>query len=131
MTHDTHDSTQDMVPDLESVLQVEAEDNHVIAVKVCEPVDVRELPTGRISLRAMFVSTAVGTKLLSDDPRRKKASIIAKTNDIRIGSTQAASTLTGVWVPNGQQLTVTASGELWACGTVDNTEVSVIEEYWA
>jgi hypothetical protein len=127
----THVPTPEMQPDLDDVLQVEDVDTHVIPVKVGEPVETRELPSKRFSARTVPVGTAAGSKLLANDPRRKFATIIAKTQDIRIGSTQAEAQLSGAWVPGIVPFLITSVAEIWAIGDGASTDVSVIEEYWA
>lgn len=126
----SHVPSQDMAPDIEEVLQTEDESAHVIPVTVCDPVEVRELPSKRIAPRTVVVSATVGTKLLSADPRRKFATIIARTDDILIGANQA-QTILGAWVPGVLPLMVTTISELWAKGDGSETDVTVIEEYWA
>lgn len=127
-----HTSTQDMAPDLDVVQQVEDYDKlHIIPVKVCEPTEVRELPSKRIAPRTVSVTGTAGAKLLSADPRRKFATIIARSADITIGASQSAAQLTGAWVPSVVPFTVSSVSELWAMSTGATTDVSVIEEYWA
>jgi hypothetical protein len=130
-TDQQHIPTPDMEPDLNVVQQVETDDYHTIPVKVCEPVEARELPTKRIAPRTVTVDTVAGGKLLSADPRRKFATIIARTQDITIGATQAQAQLNGAWVPGVVPFVVSTVGELWATGDGGTTDVSVIEEYWA
>jgi hypothetical protein len=125
-----HVSTADMQPDLDSVLQVEDEP-HVVPTKVCEPVDTRELPAKRMSPRTVSVTTTAGAKLLSADPRRKSATIVARSQDIRIGVTQSQALLNGAWFPGVVPFVSTAVTELWAVGDGADTDVSVIEEYFA
>lgn len=126
-----HTPTPDMQPDLNDVLQVEDVDLQLVPTKVCEPVETRELPSKRFSARTVPVSTLAGSRLLSADPRRKFATIIAKSQDIRIGATQAESMLSGAWVPGVVPFVITAVGEVWAVGDGADTDVSVIEEYFA
>lgn len=125
-----HIPTPDMDPSLNEVQQVD-ETDHVIPVFIKGPVETRELPSKRTNPRTVDVLDIAGSKLLSADPRRKFATIIARTNDIRIGATQSASMLTGSWLPNVVPFVVYGTGELWASGEGGDTEVSVIEEYWA
>jgi hypothetical protein len=120
-----------MAPDLDSVQQVEDYDAHIVPVKICEPTDVRELPSKRLAPRTVTVDTVAGAKLLSADPRRKFATIIARTQDIRIGATQSQAQLSGAWIPGVVPFMVSSVGELWAVGDGASTDVSVIEEYWA
>ena len=126
-----HTPSPDMAPSLDEVLQTDVDDLHVIPVKLCEPTEVRELPSKRISTRTVPLTATAGNKLLSADPRRKFATIIARTSDIRIGSSQAEAQLTGSWIPSTVPFPVTSKAELWAMGDGASTDVSVIEEYWA
>lgn len=128
---DLHVPSPGMQPDLDDVLQVENVDPHLVPVKVCEPVDARELPAKRLSTRTVPVGTLAGVKLLSADPRRKSATIIARTQDILIGANQAQAQLSGAWVPGVLPLAITSVSEVWAVSTGADTDVSVIEEYWA
>ena len=126
-----HVPTPDMEPDLEEVQQVQDYDTHVIPVKVCEPTEVRELPSKRFAARTVPVSGTAGTRLLSHDPRRKFATIIGRTQDLVIGATQAQAQLNGSWIPGVVPFVITSVAEVWAKGDGDATDVSVIEEYWA
>lgn len=127
----TNVPTPDMQADLDEVLQVQPEDAHIIPVKLTEPAEVRELPSKRISPRTVVVGSTVASKLLSSDPRRKFATIIGRTQDIRIGATQAQAQLGGAWVPGLLPFVISSNAELWAIGDGASTDVSVIEEYWA
>jgi hypothetical protein len=120
-----------MEPDLKEVQQVEADETYVIPVKVCEPTEVRELPSKRIATRTVVVGATAGVKLLSADPRRKSATIIGRTQDLLIGATQSQAQLTGAWIPGVVPFAITSMSELWAVGDGAETNVSVIEEYWA
>lgn len=126
-----HTPSADMAPSLDEVLQSDYDEPHVIPVKLCEPTEVRELPSKRISTRTVPLIATAGSKLLSADPRRKFATIIARSSDIRIGSSQAEAQLTGSWIPSAVPLPITSKAELWAMGDGAPTDVSVIEEYWA
>lgn len=127
----THTSTQDMQPDLEEVLQTEDIALQHIPVDVCGPVETRELPSKRLSARTVTVGTVAAAKVLSADPRRKFATIIARTSDILIGSNQSGALLSGAWVPGSVPFVITTVSEVWAVGDGDATDVSVIEEYFA
>lgn len=132
MTANTrHTPTPDMQPDLGDVLQEEAPELGVVPVKICEPVEARELPSKRLGPRTVPLGSTVASKLLSRDPRRKSATIIARTQDILIGANQSQAQLSGAWVPGVVPLVITAEAELWAIGDGASTDVTVIEEYWA
>lgn len=125
----THVPTQDMQPDLDEVQQVT--EDHVIPVTVSGPVETRELPARPTNPRTVAVVSGVGAKLVAADPRRKFVTIIARTNDIRIGGTQSASILGGSWIPNVVPFVIHGTGDLWASGDGGDTDVTVVEEYWA
>jgi hypothetical protein len=120
-----------MQPDLDDVLQTENVDPHLVPVKVCEPVESRELPSKRVSTRTVPVGTAAGVKLLSADPRRKFATIIGRTQDLLIGANQAQAQLSGSWIPGSVPFIISTVAEVWATGDGGATDVSVIEEYYA
>lgn len=125
-----HVDTREMEPELSEVQQIEYEE-HVIPVKICEPTEVRELPSKRIATRTVAVGTTAGVKLLSADPRRKFATIIARSQDILIGASQSQAQLSGAWVPGVLPFVISSVSEVWAIGDGAETNVSIIEEYWA
>lgn len=125
-----HIDVRAMEPDLSDLQQVEAEPLTAVPVKICEPVESRELPAKRISARVVNVSSTVAGKLLSTDPRRKSATLIPRTQDILIGSSQSQAALTGAWLPGVVPFVTTTQSEVWAMGDGASTDVSVIEEYW-
>lgn len=134
MTYDDTDQfvpSPGMQPDLDEVLQVENVEPHLVPVKIVEPVETRELPSKRMSIRTVTVGTPAGVKVLSEDPRRRSATLISRTADLLIGTTQAQAQLSGAWLPSLTSHRYTSRSELWAISTGANTDVSVIEEYWA
>jgi hypothetical protein len=121
-----------MQPDLDEIQQVEDYDKlHVIPVEICGPAEVRELPSIRVAPRTVTVDTVAGAKVLSADPRRKTATIIARAGDIRIGASQSQAQLSGAWLPLKTPVQISSVGQLWAVGDTAPTDISVIEEYWA
>jgi hypothetical protein len=128
---DAHVPTPDMAPDLDEVQQVEDPSRHLVPVEICGPVEARELPSKRFAARTVNVGTSAGVRLLSADPRRKFATIIARTQDILIGANQAQAQLNGAWVPGVVPFVITSVTEVWAVGSGAATDVSVIEEYFA
>lgn len=125
-----HVDTRDMEPDLDEVQQAEAPLT-AVPVDVSGPVETRELPTKRIAPRTVALGTTAASKLLSADPRRKFATIISRTDDILIGANQSQAKLSGAWVPSAIQFVTYTQSELWGIGDGTDTDVSVIEEYWA
>lgn len=130
-TTDAHVPTPEMAPDLNEVQQIEDPGGHRVPVEVCGPVETRELPSKRFAARTVNVTAAAGVKLLSADPRRKFATIIARTQDILIGATQAQAQLNGAWIPGVVPFPITSLTEVWATSTGTPTDVTVIEEYFA
>lgn len=128
---DQHMPLQDMEPDLAEVQQVEPPDIATVPVRIEGPIESRELPSKRIATRTVAVSATVGSMLLSHDPRRKSATIVARSQDILIGASQAQSQLNGAWWPGVIPFVITSVTEVWAIGDGGNTDVSIVEEYWA
>lgn len=126
-----HISTQGMEPSLNEVQQVEEGQAYILPVKICEPTETRELPSKRVATRTVPILGTAASKVLSADPRRKVATIIGRTSDIMLGSTQAQAQLNGAWIPGVVPFVISSVGEVWAMGDGGSTDVSVIEEYWA
>lgn len=120
-----------MEPSINEVQQVEGDTGYVLPVKVCEPTETRELPSKRVGPHMTNVGATVGVKLIADDPRRKRVTIIAREQDILIGATQAQAQLAGAWVPSGTPVQLDTRAELWALSVTETTDISIIEEYWA
>lgn len=125
-----HVDTRDMEPDLDEVQQAEAPLT-AVPVEISGPVETRELPTKRIAPRTVAVGTVAASKLLGADPRRKFATIIGRTQDILIGANQAQAKLSGAWMPGVVPYVTYTQSELWGIGDGADTDVTVIEEYWA
>lgn len=126
-----HILSQDMEPSLKEVQQTEEPESFLVSVKVCEPTETRELPSKRIATRTVSILGTAASKILAADPRRKTATIIGRTSDIMLGSTQAQAQLNGAWLPGVVPFVISSVGEVWAMGDGASTDVSVIEEYWA
>lgn len=107
-----------------------------IPVTVDGPVMTEERAStfGGISTETAVASGASNARqILRPDPRRRKALVIALTQDMRVGASQAAAESTGgVW-PKGTPLPLTSRSELWAsCATAgQTTDITVIVERWA
>lgn len=112
------------------VLQ-ETEDYDVKAVPVCidEPVRTQELPARSGACYQAQVDTT-GLRILGRDPRRKSATIIAISQDLRLGTTQA-NALNGARIPAVVPFVISHIDEVWAATLTGTTEVSVITEQWA
>jgi hypothetical protein len=106
--------------------------DRAIPVEITNPVRVDELParSGGIFTRTVPLT---GMRLLSNDPRRKSATVLSLDTDIRLGTTQAeATTAAGATWPAGVPLVLTFSDEVWCQPAAGSTAtVSVVVEHWA
>lgn len=121
----------DLSPDPEDVLQVEAPEP-VVQVRTVGPVRVQELPRVSAGIRGLTVGTSP-RQLLTSDPHRARATILAAGDVLLGGSAQeVAGGQPGLW-PAGQVLEFGATDELWAAVATgpDDTQVTVIQERWA
>ena len=126
----------DMHADPEDVVQAEdyTEGTRPVDVSVCGQVETRELPAVRAGYRTeSAVGTAVGVKILAFEPRRKSAVIIAQSQDIYVGISQAgvqAGTSGAARLPALVPFVVTHLDEVWAISVASTTDISVLAEYW-
>lgn len=128
----------DITPDPDEIVQAEAEtyDTRPIAVSICGPTEVRELPAqgypGYQTL--MGVGTAVGRRVLALEPRRQYAVLIAYDQDIYVSTTQAgaqAGAAGAMRWPALVPLTIRHTHELWVCAVQGTTDVGVESVYWS
>jgi hypothetical protein len=110
---------------------LQEEDVYARAIPVCvdEPVRTHELPAKAGACYTVVAGTT-GERILGRDPRRKSATIIGLTEDIRIGTTQA-NAVAGARVPAVVPLVIATTDEYWAASVENTTEISVITEQWA
>lgn len=106
-----------------------------VQVTVCGPTEVRELPAaGHPGYKTDTVGTAVGVKLLPMEPRRKSATIVARTSDLWISSSQAGAQAQAggaMWWPAAVPYVVGHLHEVWAVADGAETAVSVESVYWS
>lgn len=127
----------DVTPDPEEIVQNEAPYGGLpVDVKVCAPVQTRELPAlappGYFT--AQGVGTAVGVRLLSMEPRRKYATIIAQDQDLWVSSSQAgaqAGASGAMRVPAVVPFVIDHVHEVWVCAVSGTTDVSVATVNWS
>jgi len=104
-----------------------------IPVEVMGTVRVDELPcrSGGITTRQM--PTNPNRALLGEDARRKLATIVPISGDVRLGHTQNEAMTAGaggVW-PQSVPFVYSSSDELWVAGVSATVEVTVVVENWA
>lgn len=117
----------DQEPD--DVLQETGYDVKAVPVCVEEPVRTQELPARSGACYQAQVDTT-GARILGRDPRRKSATIIGISQDLRLGTTQA-NALAGARIPAVVPFVISHIDEVWAATLTGTTEVSVITEQWA
>src|SRR5262245_10723935 len=121
-------------PSVPEVLQAETgQPDQAIPVEVVGPVRIDDLPSRSGGITSRQVTVTPVRALLPNDPRRKTATILAVSGDIRLGHTQneAMSAGAGATWPQSVPFLYTASDELWAAGLLTTVEVSVIVEHWS
>jgi hypothetical protein len=127
----------DLTPEPEEIVQAEDADHPLqpFPVYTCAPVQTRELPGIRAGYATETgVTTSFGVRLLTMEPRRKSAVILATTQDIWISSSQAGaqSGAAGAFrVPKGLPFTIDHLDQVWCTSTTDTTDVSVLTTYWS
>lgn len=126
----------DLTPDPEEIVQGEAEsfDTIPIAVKICGPVESRELPAIRAGYATETGVGSIAVRLLPFEPRRKSATIVAPDQDIWISNSQAGAQMgaaASFRVPAATLFEITHLDAVWACAVTDTTDVSVMSTYWS
>lgn len=131
--------TDQLQPTTDELLQVEAPAAPLVAIPVTVegPVRVQSPPAVSLQVSQQFLDSTGGfiqpVRLLGDDPRRKRAQIVAKDQAMRVGTSQKQvmnPTTCAVW-PAGVMLEVCSRTELWVAADTATTIVSVITEQWA
>lgn len=126
----------DLNADPEDIVQAEEpyDPTRPINVAVCGQVETRELPAVRAGYRTeVGVGTAVGVKVLAFEPRRKSAVLIAQSQDVYVGISQAgvqAGTSGSARLPALVPFVVTHLDEVWVCSVASTTDISILAEYW-
>lgn len=129
------DTTPEMQPDTQEVLQVEPGPLTTVPVSVCEilaPVRTQALPRRDATSSTKAVTTAP-LQVLWADPFRACAQITSFTGDMLVSfnSASASSPYTSAQWPVGKPLTVTATCDVWVAAATGSISVSVITERWA
>jgi hypothetical protein len=126
-----------VTPDPEDIVQ--SEDDYAgrpIEVKICAPVQTRELPAAGFPgyFTAQALGTAVAVRLLALEPRRKSATIIPLDDDVWISGSQAgaqAGAGGAMRIPAATPYPITHMHEVWACAATATTDVSVETVNWS
>jgi hypothetical protein len=127
----------DVTPEPEDIVQNEAPYGGVpIDVKVCNPVQTREVPAAGHPgyFTAQAIGAAVGVRLLALEPRRKYATIIAQSQDVWISSSQAgaqAGAGGAMRIPAVVPYVIGHMHEVWVCSVTGTTDVSVETVNWS
>lgn len=124
-------------PDIESVQQEEYTGELPIPdvpVKVCGPVRVQQLPSVAAAPRSIAVDNTGPVKVLSIEPRRRRAVLVC-TEDTYLGGAQSdAGTGTGsalAFWPKSTPLELFHGDELWiGLATAPSARITIIEELW-
>lgn len=133
MKNPAADDSQAVAPDYsavipaEQLLQDERPSVSTVPVLVTTPVQVREMPSRNAAARTANVGT-VAVRLLTPDPRRKRATLLAFDQEIWFGPTQASATAR--W-PKLTPLYLDTRDEVWVASATSTTDVTVITEAWA
>ncbi|WP_298561393.1 hypothetical protein [Streptomyces luteogriseus] len=126
-----------VTPDPEEIVQAEDDyEGKPVEVTVCGPLETRELPAlGYPGYKTdQDVGTAVAVKLLSMEPRRKQAVIIAQDQDVWISHSQAGAqsgAAGAMRIPAVLPYVITHAHEVWVCAVTGTTDVSVESVYWS
>ncbi|HEX5566664.1 MAG TPA: hypothetical protein VFY14_06995 [Streptomyces sp.] len=126
----------DLTPDPGEIVQTEYPPvaERPVVVQIAGPVETRELPAVRAGYRTEQNVGLVAVRLLSLEPRRKHAFVLAITGDIWLSSTQAGA-MSGaagsIRVPAGVVWPIAHMDEVWACSADDLTDISIQTDYWS
>lgn len=120
-------------PPVEELLQAETGfPDRAIPVEVVAPVQVQEAPSISGGMFTRSIDTT-GRRLLPTEPRRKTATIMPLSADVRFGTTQAeaASAGAGVVWPGNVPYVYGASSELWVAAVTGTVSVGVAVEHFS
>ncbi|MFB6976930.1 hypothetical protein ACFWBG_34710 [Nocardia salmonicida] len=126
-----------ITPDPDEIVQEEAEpyETRPVAVSVCGPTEVRELPaSGYPGYKTDTATAAVAVRVLALEPRRQYATLIAQDQDVWISSTQAGAqsgAAGAMRIPAVLPYVVRHTHELWVCAVTGSTAVGVESVYWS
>lgn len=120
-------------PPVPEVLQAETGfPDDAIPVEVVAPVQVQEAPSISGGMFTRSIDT-VGRRILPTEARRKTATIMPLSADVRFGTTQAEAANGGagvVW-PGNVPYVYGASSELWVAAVTGTVSVGVAVEHFA
>lgn len=121
---------------MDVVLQEEAPPLTAIPVVVKGPTRIVPLPAEGLVIGQVTVDSTAGfiqpNRLMGEDPRRSRLTLIAKDNPMRIGTSQKQvmnSTTCALW-PVGVPWVVTATPEVWVASDTAVATVSYVAELW-
>lgn len=128
--------TLNLTPDPEEIVQSEEDAFPLqpIPVYACGPVETREMPGIRAGYKTETgVTTTLGVKLLSLEPRRKSVTIIP-TEAVWISGTQAgaqAGAAGAILIPADLPFVIEHMDQIWVCAATTPADVSVMTTYWS
>lgn len=126
-----------ITPDPDDIVQAEEEpyDTRPVAVSVCGPTEVRQLPAaGTPGYKTDSVGATVAVRLLALEPRRQYATLIAQDQDVWISSSQAGAqsgAAGAMRIPAVVPFVVGHTHEVWVCAVTGTTAVGVESVYWS
>jgi hypothetical protein len=127
-------ATPELQPDVEEVLQAEepAGDEPTVRVRVTNPTRTQSLPTKAGSTLRRTVTASSPFHLLTANPRRRRATIIADAAFLIAFArhTSEDASTSAEW-PALVPLTIEATVDVYARAVTGTAELSVISEYWA
>lgn len=127
----------DFTPDPDEIVQdQDPYEGRPIDVKVCAPVQTREVPAAGHPgyFTAQAVGAAVAVRLLALEPRRKYATIIAQSQDVWISTSQAgaqAGAGGAMRIPAVVPYVIGHMHEVWVAAVTGTTDVSVETVNWS
>ncbi len=102
-----------------------------IPVHVVRAVRTKELPPTASGVLGFELDALAPVRILTADKRRVRATIIAFTNNICIGTTSAQALGGGCIWPNLGPLVWAGTEELWVRAAASTATVTVIIDQWA
>ena len=78
-----------------------------------------------------FTLAGVGTtpvRALTADPRRRRATVIGLSQNIRIGNSQSQAQLAGIVWPAVVPVVITSRDEVWVSATSNTSDISIMVE---
>lgn len=126
----------DVTVDPEDVVQDEEHGaGQPVAVAVAGPVQTRELPSRTPGYKTdQAVGTTVAVKVLPFEPRRKSALLVAISQDVWIGASQASAQSGAAGAMRWPALVpyvVDHMDEVWVCAVTGTTDVGSESRFWS